>query len=364
MFTGRYKSSIADDKFLSRLYFHKLFHSINITKITKKMNSQTLKKTVLLLLVVVAISCVDEPQSHSEDDNLVQVRNGILEFADRQAYDRLGEEISRMCTDELNEWKRSLPGFISIRSIYEKATVEEETFFFNGGKPGEHSAFVQQHAEALAFVRDDVMQPNLPPHTEKHLSSLVNENGIIKIGNSIFEYRSGSIKEIQDGDESKIAQLKNYAESDPSQNILVTTFTRIRINEEEMKMAFTGNSSCTGYTSGGGQRVKGNIDLFLSQQVNEGQLYWSAYVNIYATNQERRLGIWSGKRTSELYIYGSVDVGPDWGSFIVDIGTGGDLQTTLSTTYSFPYRLAINASNPYMSGSMTFYGRHGSSCSI
>lgn len=328
------------------------------------MNPKTLTKSILLLVFVAAISCADEPNLQRTDVSQVKVRNGMLEFTDKLAYDKVSRQLNEMSTDELNEWERSLPGFISIRSIYEKATVEEEAFFDSGGKPGAHSAFVQQHPEALAFVRDDVMQPNLPPHTEKHLSSFVNEKGLVKIGNSIFEYRSGSIKEIQDGDESKIAQLEKYSVSDPAQNILVTTFTRIKINHEDIKIAFTGNSSCTGYTSGGGQRVIGNIDLHLAQVVNGGQLYWSAYVNIYATNQERRLGIWSGKRTSELYIYGSVDVGPDWGSFIIDVGTGGDLQTTLSTSYSFPYRLAVNASNPYMSGTMTFYGRHGSSCSI
>jgi hypothetical protein len=328
------------------------------------MNPKTLTKSILLLVFVAAISCADEPSLQRTEVSPVKVRNGMLEFADKLAYNKVSQQLDEMSVDELNEWERSLSGFISIRSIYEKASVEEETFFNNGGKPGEHSAFVGQHQEALAFVRDDVMQPNLPPHTEKHLSSFVNEKGLVKIGSSIFEYRNGSIKEIQDGDESKIAQLGEYSESDPSQNILVTIFTRIKINPKEVKIAFTGNSSCTGYTSGGGQRVKGNIDLYLSQVVNDGQLYWSAYVNVYATNQEKRLGIWSGKRTSELYIYGSVDVGPDWGSFIIDVGTGGDLQTTLSTTYSFPYRLAVNASNPYMSGTMTFYGRHGSSCSI
>ncbi|MBT1696168.1 DUF4848 domain-containing protein [Fulvivirgaceae bacterium PWU4] len=328
------------------------------------MNPKTLTKSILLLAFVVAISCADEPNLQRTDVSPVKVRNGMLEFADKLAYNKVSQQLDAMSPDQLNEWEKSLPGFISIRSIYEKATLEEEIFLDNGGKPGEHSAFVQQHAEALAFVREDVMQPNLPPHTERHLSSFVNEKGFVKIGNSIFEYRSGSIKEIQDGDESKIAQLEKYSVSDPSQKILVITFTRIKINPKDIKIAFTGNSSCTGYTSGGGQRVKGNIDLHLAQMVTDGQLYWSAYVNIYATNQEKRLGIWSGKRTSQLYIYGSVDVGPDWGSFIVDVGTGGDLQTTLSTSYSFPYRLAANASNPYMSGTMTYYGRDGSSCSI
>jgi hypothetical protein len=327
------------------------------------MNSQTLTKSILLLMVAVAISCADEPQAKQEV-TLAQVRNGMLEFADQEAFDQLAAKSH----EELSKWESSLPGFVSIGSLYKKAVIEEETFFNNGGKEGEHSPFVSQHMSAFTFVSEEYMRPNLPPHTERQLPYVVNENGLVKIGATIFEYRSGSIKQITDGDESKISQLTKYQISDESANIIVTTFTKINSDNVfiEGRTAFSGNSSCTGYTSGGGQRVKGQVDLFASETSLGGITYLGAYVNVHATNQERRLGIWSGKRTSELYISGSIYVAPEWewGGVVVELGTGGDLETSIGTTYSFPDRPKVSATWPYMYGALTFYGRQGSSCAI
>jgi hypothetical protein len=332
------------------------------------MTSENLKKLVLLLMVVGAISCADEPRLRGENDNLVQVRNGMLEFRDRAAYDQVSQQLEAMSKSELNKWESSLTGFVSIRSIYYQALSEEETFFENSGSLSDHCAFVKEHIGALTFLSEDAldMQPNLPPHTERRLSSLVNEDGLVKIGNSIFEYRSLSIKEIRNGDESKIELLNNYVKSDMSQNIIVTKFTKIALDASHpnMKVAFQNNADCVGHTSGGGQRVKGSVYLFASESNVDGVINYYGWITVRATNQEKKLGVWLGKRTSELAIVGNIDVSPDWGSYSVYVDTGGDLDTSIEQTYYLPDRLKETTSFPSISGSLTFYGRQGSNCAI
>jgi hypothetical protein len=333
------------------------------------MISQNLRKAILLLTVVGAISCVDEPTLRDEDDNLVQVRNGMLEFPDRQAYDQVNQRLEKMSKDELNKWESSLTGFVSIRSIYYQALSEEETFFENGGSLSGHCAFVNEHIGALKFLSEDAldMLPNLPPHTERRLSSLVNEEGLVKIGNSIFEYRGLSIKEIRDGDEAKIKLLNNYVTSDMSQNIFVTKFTRITPDPSraDLKVKFVNNDDCTGYTSGGGQRVKGSVYLFASESNVDGVVHYYGWITIRATNQEKKLGVWLGKRTSALAIVGYINASPsEWGSYSANLDTGGDLDTTIEQTFNLPSILKQTTSFPSISGSLTFYGRQGTTCSI
>jgi hypothetical protein len=328
-----------------------------------------MKKILILCLMTLALSCVEENNLTSKKTSqTVQVENGMLEFRDRQAYDQVSQQLEKMSKDELNKWESSLTGFVSIRSIYYQALSEEETFFENGGSLSDHCAFVKEHIGALTFLSEDAldMQPNLPPHTERRLSSLVNEDGLVKIGNSIFEYRGLSIKEIRNGDESKIKLLNNYVKSDMSQNIIVTKFTKIELDPSRagMKVAFVNSDDCVGHTSGGGQRVKGSVYLFASESNVDNVIHYYGWITIRATNQERRLGVWLGKRTSELAIVGYVDVSPDWGSFSVDFGTGGDLDTSIEHTHQLPSRLKETTSFPSISGALTFYGRHGSNCSI
>lgn len=330
---------------------------------------------MVLLIFLGAFSCNEEVSFKNDKNDLVNFRDGFLEFRDQTAYDQMVKQLKGKSTEELDAWEKSLGGFISMRSIHNRALHEDEIFFENGGNPKGHSVFVLQNQEALLFESDDDMRVNLPPH-ENTLPFLVNKFGVIKIGSSIYEYRSKSIKEIRDGDVNKIKLLESFTESNKENNISVINITQKNISNtsgRNLKTAFSGAANCEGYTTGGGQRVQGRIlsteyvmvDVF-GQTPYPGYIVYKTVAGYGATNQERRLGRWGNKNTAQLRIVGNVEyVSPlGSGSIAVDLDSGGSQTSSIAADFFNSGWWNTGPTIISFYGSLTFYGRDGTTCSI
>lgn len=332
------------------------------------------KSIMYLVLLFGTISCNDDANIRNEKNNIVSVRDGFLEFRDNAAYDQVMQELNGKSTEELDAWEKSLKGFVSMRSIYNRALQEELTFIESGGKPDTHSAFVLQNMRSLSFITDDDLQPNLPQF-EKISPSLVNQFGIVKVGTSIFEYRNESIKEIRDADISKIGILKDITESDNERSISVINITVEYMTNDTggraLKTTFSGEASCDGYTDGGGQRVKGAAAIGKYAMVDiwgntpyPGQTVYKTVAGVAATNQIKRLGRWGNKNTAQLRIVGYVNAVP-YATVAIDLDSDGEQTSSISQEiYNSGW---VNTGwNPVLSinGALTFYGRDNSYCSI
>jgi hypothetical protein len=121
----------------------------------------------------------------------------------------------------------------------------------------------------------------------------------------------------------------------------------------------TGSRGCTGYSSGGGQRVTGSVRTITN---NKGNGQYEHYVELRAVNWIRNIG-WNTKRTSQLRIEGTLSTGPN--PFDTVVPVYWDSSGALTTEIFRPLLFLTNTSpNFTVLSDVTFYGRHGSSCVI
>jgi hypothetical protein len=134
---------------------------------------------------------------------------------------------------------------------------------------------------------------------------------------------------------------------------LTSTESSVILNNSSMS-----SKRCEGYTSGGGQRVRGDVVL---QSYPQGQ-QWVHTVSVEASNWKKNFG-WNTKRTAQLafqgYVYLSTSAGGN--GFSVSADTGGELETRIGAEVA-----RIVSVNSYAEADvqMSFYGRDGTQCSM
>jgi hypothetical protein len=109
---------------------------------------------------------------------------------------------------------------------------------------------------------------------------------------------------------------------------------------------------CTGYTSGGGQRVDGSLTTHLFQADVDGVMTDFVAVHVGATNYKRNIG-WSRKPTGQLAIDIDVNGTTD------RLDTNGETVSSIGFARRFEY---VSGVGPVVS--VRFHGRDGSTCAL
>jgi hypothetical protein len=329
-----------------------------------------LMRTGFVAIASFALSCTDPNVFETTQVADVYLhKGGYLVFSDQATFDAMRKEISIKSIEDLQNWERTFSGFTSMRAIIEKVENEEAIVRAGAINAVGHSAFYDQHRGAFVEDEDGVLAPNLPGSTWD-LAVLVDERGLVKVGNSLLEYRENTLKEIVSGDESKLPLLKDVTISDPELGIKVSDVevVTLRANDNGRTAFSNANVWCTGYSGGGGQRVNGDLKIIYYSQYD--YMCWVSCLSwIYrhelftvANNQMHQLGKWRNYQTYQLAIQGVVNV--DQYTYNINFDTGGENYHTItlgiiSTSWSLtpPSNMSIN-------GNLTFSGRHGSTCGI
>lgn len=129
---------------------------------------------------------------------------------------------------------------------------------------------------------------------------------------------------------------------------------------------------CEGYTSGGGQRVRGDVSIQRMTSPASGGGYYLKYrINVSAENWKKNIG-WNTKRTTALAIDGVIDGVPGYGLDFgnngyleVALGTGGNLTTKIGKSWDSGTIGPISDPGAYDFSarfSLGFYGRDGTYC--
>lgn len=353
----------------------------------------TMKRNIKQLLVMplamtfnicMLFSCLDDAAQQDvsdikQDASDIKVNNGYLEFRDEQAFERTRNLLKTKDKEFLDTWERQFPGFVSQRSLYEKA-IEEDFDYYNSTKSplqGSHSEFVENNTDLFLFDEDGTFHLNLPI-TEEFISAFVTRKGLLKIGERLYQYSANSIKVIVDGDETKIDLLSQINESSEEYGVLVYNISVKEIEFEDSSMGrteFSGNANCTGYTSGGGQRVIGKVYEACTAVVDvygnygyPGSIVSQTKVIASAENQIKNIFGWSKKSTNFLVIQGTVNITALGGSGPVNVYT----TTSGNSASSISVWIWVSAWYPQQcftmpllfSGNLEFHGRDGSYCSI
>jgi hypothetical protein len=346
----------------------------------RTLSRRAMLPTLVFAMLFVAISCSDDSPTVTDQNFTVRVKNGYLEFKDDQTFQQIRSDFKTLSQKDVANWEAKFSGFVSQRSLYEKA-IDEETRFYESkeavllGK--NHSPFVEQHSDLFIFDDEGVFELNLP-YTEEMISYFVNKDGLLKVGTKLYQYSRNSIKVIVDGDERKLKLLPEISLSSKEHGVLVYNITYKAIvlgSSANGKTDFSGNANCTDYTSGGGQRVKGKIyegcTAFVDYKGDygyPGEVVTQTTITTSATNEIKGVFGWSGKRTTQLRIEGTVEIVAPYGSgtYSVYKDTGGELtnyiQEVIWTSSWYPQQCGTIGISFY--GTLDFYGRDGTNCQI
>jgi hypothetical protein len=139
----------------------------------------------------------------------IKLRDGYLVFEDMNHFSTVKSILQKKESSYLERWESQI-GFRSFRSAYEKLLQQSE------------EGINIDYKDILAS--DDVMDINLP---NLEIAKLVNNNGLIEIGNKIFQYRKDNVKIITDGDSKKIKDLDKYSQSSSEANVYVATVSHL-----------------------------------------------------------------------------------------------------------------------------------------
>jgi hypothetical protein len=273
--------------------------------------------------MVLLIGCL-----HDDTGNLISIEDalgendyvvyrGVLTFRDQEAFGKVMAELRNKSDEELNAWEEQL-NFKSLRSIHATAIQEEETFLnekaaqFPGnttltrkelGYTKRTTDFINKGLFVINEFETVDMNVTLPV-----FGSLVNEAGVVGIGNNIIMPQLYSTKIIKDGDYSKIKLLTGTEASMENKNIEVYPVKRNMYNSKFQNQnartkAWTSCSDAAGkyktiaYEEYAEYNMGGYPCVFLRAA------YWIRFRSL-----KKVLGSWHNHDTSQWSVTSSVTV--------------------------------------------------------
>lgn len=334
---------------------------------------------------MLAFSCsqddVSNPEPAAAIPSKVSVTDGRLVFPSVTIFNSTRKALSDATNDDLDNWESGFYEFKSQRSILNEILKKDEKhkeaidnlpmedalklketvgddFYFDES--------VLSNKNLLDFDEDGIYSLKIEGY-DQGIERFVNKKGLLQIGDSIYSYSKGFIRIIMNGDVSKLKTLDKYENSSVEDQITVLTVRRevISLPSQNGKILFNGTTDCTGYTSGGGQRVKGRAAAVYTT----GSGVYGIYMYLHAWNEYHGVFGWRLKDTSQLNISGIIDyyvttypVNTVSDQLSIYATTNG--QTVSSIRYDIYDTVSSSPIGYGLSGNLTYTGRHGSSCSL
>jgi hypothetical protein len=202
-----------------------------------------------LTLFLLLNSCTDEnqiiPQQGNEKSTFsVTNKQGILNFSSQEGFKSIMSELQEKSLDERIEWSSKL-GFQSMQDVYDEIMeaemiidreYEEQVKLLSEKEleelsklPIRHSPIYEKHLASGLIKLDeeedsDWFYPNIFNPAYAHVLNL---DGLVIVGDTIFQYTAESFKMLTDGNIGRIDILKKATETIEAQNIFVAEVTII-----------------------------------------------------------------------------------------------------------------------------------------
>lgn len=213
-------------------------------------------KLLISLIAIITLCCVQETEMIKKPEqfgNELKVVNDYISVGSVESLTPLLQKIAGMSQEELDNWETKT-GFVSLRSILNKAIDEETEYFDRLEAIGEknlkieetkpHADYVLDNAKYFKFDEDGWFELNI---ANSDLAPILNKEGIIVIEGQARKYTMHSLYVSESGD---INQLRKI-EEDKSLPIGVIEYRLNHIRKEHSETArfVTGSfsvNSCTG----------------------------------------------------------------------------------------------------------------------
>ena len=168
-------------------------------------------------------ACQKEELKTGEDSDViletkpdVYLENDYLVFKNMDAVDSVIQDLNQMTRQEKDVWEQQI-GFKSARAGFEKLFDEYETL----SSKEEFLAFKKKYSAQLKFNEMDETDCSIDyPYACTYYASVMNSNGVFKVGLSLFKYTRDNQIIVLDGDLNK---LKNIAEFAEDKNVIIST---------------------------------------------------------------------------------------------------------------------------------------------
>jgi hypothetical protein len=272
----------------------------------------------------------------------VKTEKGLLCFSGKAEFENIYNQHLQMSDSELNLWEKK-SGFVSMRNIfnqiveaenalnlpYEKMTPEQ---LQNATPPPAHSELYYKYLKS-GFLKIQTYADGSESYTYNVINpssvGYFNENGLLKIGDTIYQVTDKALKLITYGDFGKIDLLQKTNQSDKQNHIEVMYFQK---HDKGLDHSHSSDWQATGdaYHS---KRIR--VDITYYTNIDPGLRAAFITYNVGVQCQQKNMwGNWVLCST-DTYIYGT------WTSSFILFGIP-PIWNSLSFSYPCSYTYTVH----------------------
>lgn len=217
-----------------------------------------LKSFILICIGGLLLGCANNDEFLSNEEPVlanvgisiskVALESNYLHFEDEEAFENAISTLITMKEEEFKSWENSL-SFGSMRSFFNEALRQEEEYRkqfdpTNAPTDNVNSQFVKQNSEYFQFDKEGDILINT---FRDHAASVLNKDGIVRVGDILYEYSYDFLKAhpIHDVSQAKAVQ-KLFDESNTPQEgaLFISKVETVAMDDEVTKLFnFTGGCS-------------------------------------------------------------------------------------------------------------------------
>ena len=278
----------------------------------KKLNYLMVAVILLLFAACEKTELVKEQPETKIKEQAISVQHGMLVFDSQETFDATVEKLEIMTLDERKAWEEEL-GFKSYqRLIHEIIEAEivlndkyESLSEVEQKKLLRTSEYERYSQLTLKYMEKGLVRTVVNENGEEHMEfptiifpNVLNEDGMVTIGNNIYQYTEGQFKYLKSRDFSKIENLK---------------ITKTLVDNDQMLVANIQNKNkITVINSEAISHTVGRKKIVLRELYNYYGPFSDgtrkAYYQVTAVAERKNwLGSWIGDNTS-IWLYGDVHV--------------------------------------------------------
>ncbi|WP_430973453.1 DUF4848 domain-containing protein [Sunxiuqinia rutila] len=319
-----------------------------------------MKKFYLLAMLAIVVTIFSACQKDELIDEQLQsvalgeekpdvyVENGYLAFKNLNTVDSVMTVLNAMTRDEREAWDARM-GFKSAYADFERLFDEYEKL----GSQEEFLAFKKKYQNRLTFNDADPTDNSIDyPFISTAFTPVLNQDGMMKIGKSVYQYTKTNRISVYDGDLNKLANLDQYINDDM---VDITTNLKSTGSQTTLLDDFGDNNpdrSGNRWWTKGKRRLLNELKI---ERINtwHHDYVWYRQVKVYFEQRGQKKGTfgWNDYRTvyqfSEMYFrigseqsrYGSGD-------------TSAEVRPSAKVTlvsYGDEVTVAPNTTPPYLS---------------